>query len=252
MKTDIEAVKRQLEAMKSGNSGSSFGTVPRFKPNEDEEYRIRLLPLPNGLPHAEYALHYNVGRSMVCRKRQFGEECPVCELASRLWATEGMQEQAKKLFAKERWFSLILVRGEEEKGPQLASWPHGVATDILVKTVDEEWGDPCDMEEGYDWKLLKSKSGEKVKYASVNLSPSPRRGPVLPTKAEIKELAKFLKDFDMDGEQPILTAEEVEEALNRYTNVSLDADLIAEDMSEGEGARASMDSLESVFNSLSE
>ena len=126
MGLDLNKMKAKLAALK-GNGGG--GTSIFWKPQEGEQ-TIRIVPTEDGDPFKDYHFHYmNINgknQSVMCPKRNFGEACPVCDFASNLWnegqnGTPGAGDEAKKLFAKQRFFSPVIVRGQEDQAENFAS-----------------------------------------------------------------------------------------------------------------------------------
>jgi hypothetical protein len=155
MSLDIAKMKAKLEASKNPKGGSQDST--KWKPSEGDQ-TLRILSTEDGDPFKEFHFHYNVGKNpgILCPKKNHGEHCPVCEFASSLWR-EGMdnndenaKREAKKLFVRKRYFSPILVRGEEEKGVRI--WSYGkMAYELLLGLVlDPDYGDITDPETGTD------------------------------------------------------------------------------------------------------
>jgi hypothetical protein len=122
---------------------------------------IRIVSTADGDPFRDYWLHYNVGENIgfLCPKKNFGQECPVCEYASKLYRTNKEEDQnlAKKLFAKQRFFSPVLVRGEEDKNIRWWSYGSRVYKDLLKLITNEEYGDITDSKRGTDLVLDNSK-----------------------------------------------------------------------------------------------
>ena len=114
MAINLEAMRAKLDKLNGKNEGKT-----NFWRPEDGESNIRVVSTPDGDPFKERFFHYNVGTSgFLCPKKNFGDQCSVCDFANRLW-NEGSEEsrrQAKDLFAKQRFFTPVLVRGEEDLG----------------------------------------------------------------------------------------------------------------------------------------
>ena len=111
MGIDIRAMQKKLE--KLNNKGKSSSESVFWKP-EDGIHEIRVLPTPDGDPFKEFWFHYNVGsQSVMCPKRNFGEECAICEFATKLFKSGEPDSisAAKELFVRQRFVTPILVRG---------------------------------------------------------------------------------------------------------------------------------------------
>lgn len=92
---------------------------------EEGETTIRIVPYKydEDLPFQEKWFHYGIGgKNFLCPKRNFGEDCPVCNFARKCWEEfnstqdETFKELAKAMSATCRVFIPIVVRGEEDKG----------------------------------------------------------------------------------------------------------------------------------------
>ena len=96
MALNLEAMREKLNASKNGNKKSND---TKWKPEQGDQ-TIRILPTKDGDPFKEYHFHYNVGKNpgIMCPKRNFNEECPICDFASSLWK-EGVTKALWILFA---------------------------------------------------------------------------------------------------------------------------------------------------------
>jgi len=138
----------------------SKGKKDFWKPKKGTTTHIRLVPLKDGTddPFKLFALHYNVGKAngFLCPKRNYDEHCPVCELASKLWEAgdPDSRKMAKDFFAKERYFSAILVRGEEDRGVKWYGYSKTAYEDFLKYALDSDYGDDVtDVKTGHDFKI---------------------------------------------------------------------------------------------------
>jgi hypothetical protein len=79
---------------------------------------------------------------VLCPKRNFGDNCPVCDFASQLWR-EGVdnnddhsKKMAKSLFVRQRFFSPVMVRGQEDAGVRVwGERPHTRIFFLLYSTL---------------------------------------------------------------------------------------------------------------------
>ena len=115
MGIDLAKMKAKRDALENrGNGKSAF-----WRP-EDGETVIRILPTSDGDPFKEFWFHYNLGnnRGFLSPKRNFGEEDPLNDFVRKLFneGTEDSVKMEKNLMARQRFFSPVIVRGEEEKG----------------------------------------------------------------------------------------------------------------------------------------
>ena len=93
MGLNLDAMKAKLDKL----NGKGDGKRNMFWRPEDGESNIRIVSTPDGDPFKERFFHYNVGeaRSFLCPKRNFGDNCPVCDFANKLW-NEGTEESKKQ------------------------------------------------------------------------------------------------------------------------------------------------------------
>ena len=128
------------------------------KGGDEGDQTVRILPTTDGDPFKEFHFHYNVGKNpgILCPKRNHGEDCPICDFASKLWR-EGVENnddtakrEAKKLFARKRYYSPILVRGEESKGVRVWAYGKTAYETLLSYVLDPDYGDITHPETGTD------------------------------------------------------------------------------------------------------
>lgn len=177
MAINLELMKAKLNASKEGKSlNSNDGSSAHRAKLKDGKQKWRLLPPVDGDPFKEYHFHYNLGKDpgFMCPKRNFGEPCSVCEFASELWQTgeEGNKELAKKLFSRNRFFSVIVVRGEEDQGAKYWGYSKKVYEKLISYVLDEEIGDITDAETGRDLVLTYGKAPTGFYDTDVDLNPS--------------------------------------------------------------------------------
>ena len=152
MAIDLKKIQERKFALE--NRGGTKSQRNGFWKPQDGEQTIRIIPTADGDPFKDYWFHYNVGKNsgFMCPKKNYGEECPVCDFASNLWRedNEGSKKMAKSLFARQRFFSPVMVRGEEEQGVRV--WGYGkMAYETLLNLVlNPEYGDITDTEAGTD------------------------------------------------------------------------------------------------------
>ena len=122
MGINLDKMREKLATLKGNGSDKD-----NFWRPEDGTQTIRIVPTADGDPFKEKWFHYNLGNTpgFLCPKRNYGDECPVCEFASQLWRDgvdnndDGSKKVAKSLFVRPRFFSPVMVRGEEERGVRI-------------------------------------------------------------------------------------------------------------------------------------
>jgi hypothetical protein len=102
----------------------------------------------------------------LCLRREYGKDCPVCALVSKLYKSDSAEdlEMAKKIMAKARYYSPVLVRGEEEKGIRWWSYAKTPYASLLKwASNQEEYGDITDPKQGTDIEVT-NKKPDKGEY----------------------------------------------------------------------------------------
>tara|TARA_R110000765_G_scaffold203278_1_gene308481 strand:- start:2485 stop:3231 length:747 start_codon:yes stop_codon:yes gene_type:complete len=177
MAIDFSKMKAKLDSLEGKGGGKNNNVF--WKP-EVGTHNIRILPAEDGDPVKELHFHYNVERGgVMCPKRNFNDACPICEFATSLFreGTPDSQEQAKKLFVTQRYYAPSIIRGKEERGPVLWSFPKSAYKAIIETILDEDYGDVTDPKKGFDLKVTYvSKnfgSGDRVVFDSLQARPKP-------------------------------------------------------------------------------
>ena len=188
MAIDLKKMKAKLDALSSkGGNKNTF-----FSPKEGNSYSVRVVPTPDGDPFKEYWFHYELGSQggFLCPKKNFGENCPMCDLVSKLYK-EGDEESrklAKEITAKQRFFSPIVVRGEEDKGVQIWGYSKTIYEDLLKLMLNPDYGDITDPDEGLDLVVSSSKKSGKM-YPETSLTPKRKSSPLAAKKDLVTELS---------------------------------------------------------------
>ena len=221
MAINLESMRAKLNASKNGTkSGNKNSTMWRPKAGDQT---IRILPTSDGDPFREFQFHYNVGKNpgIYCNKRNDNGECAICDFASKLWRDgvesddNTLKNEAKKLFARKRYYSPVLVRGNESEGVKIWAYGKTAYETLLGYVLDPDYGDITDSETGTDIKLTYSIPGTPGSFPKTNLQPR-RRPSVLcdDTIADCQELLDSVPDiyglFDRK------TPEQIQECLDGY------------------------------------
>jgi len=174
-----------------------------FKPDEGDQ-TIRIVPAPDGDPLKEMYFHYNVGDhrgGIVCPKRNYGEQCPICEFASALWKEgtstndEESKKLAKSLFVRARFFSPVVVRGREDEGVKIYGYGKRAYENLLGYILDPDYGDITDPLEGTDIALTYTKPTTPGAYPQTNLKMRRNTSPLLEDTEAIPALLDGIPDF---------------------------------------------------------
>jgi len=150
MAIDLKKMREKQTALDSKGGGSDF-----WRP-QDGTQTIRILPVADGDPFKEFFFHYNVGTNgFLCPRKNFGDDCKVCEFATSLFRqeTDDSVKMAKELFARQRFFSAVVVRGEEASNVRVWGYGKGAYESLLKLVLNPQYGDITDVDEGVDLDL---------------------------------------------------------------------------------------------------
>jgi hypothetical protein len=176
---------------------------------------VRIAPAADGDPFRTLYFHYGVGSNgFLCRKKNFNESCPVCEFASQLWkeGTDESRNLAKSLFVKERHFSPVLVRGEENESIRWMAYGKEVFETLISLCLNPEYGDITDVETGTDM-ILSISQPEGQRFPKTSVQPK-RKSSKFSEGMDKKIAAEMLKNIpDLNELIPPKTAKEIEDML---------------------------------------
>ena len=215
MAINLDKMREKLDASKNGTKGKENST--KWRPQEGDQ-TIRILPTEDGDPFKEYHFHYNVGRNpgILCPKKNHGEDCPICEFASKLWrdgvenSDDTAKREAKKLFVRKRYFSPIMVRGQESQGVKVWSYGKTAYETLLGYVLDPDYGDITHPETGTDLVLNYHVPGTPGSFPKTSLKP--RRRP------------SVLCDEDVaDCDDLIASIPEIDSLFQRHTSTEVQA-----------------------------
>ena len=224
MGIDVDKMRAKL-----ANVRGEGGDRDTFWRPSDGEQSIRIVPTADGDPFKEKWFHYNLGNNpgFLCPKRNFGEECPVCDFASQLWR-EGVDNDdndskklAKSLFVRARFFSPVLVRGDEEKGVRIWGYGKMAYENLLTLVLNPEYGDITDPETGTDLTMIYGKP-PGASFPQTKLTPRRRSSELCEdmTPDKCAELLDSIPEFDTLFERK--TTKDVTALLDTFINGGLD------------------------------
>lgn len=211
---------RQKLAVLRGEGRRGDGPSVWFKPSEGEQ-SIRIVPAADGDPLREMFFHYNIENhkgGILCPKRNFGEQCPICDFASQVWreGTDKNDEEsknlAKSLFVRTRYFSPVVVRGLEHEGVKVYGYGKKAYELLLGYILDPDYGDITDVQEGTDISLTYTKPTRPGAYPQTNMKMRRNSSPLVEDVDAIPGLLQNMPDFDSLYRR--YTAEEVNAILD--------------------------------------
>lgn len=230
MAIDLEKMKQKLQNAENGFSDKNEES-DLWSPEEDSGINyVRFLPDDDGDPFKELHFHYLRdlgGGTHLCEKNNgFAKSCPICDFATEVWqganGDKTLENFAKTLFVKQRYFSNVYIRDNEklEKPVKLFGYPMTVYKRLLGFVLDPEIGDFTDVKNSYDIKVEKSKNDSDY-YAKTTVDAARSKSDLAGTKKEIAEiLDQRLSPFDVYTRS---TPEEIEKDLAKIS-FSEDAD----------------------------
>ena len=164
----------------------------------------------------------------MCPKRNYGEDCPICEFASSLWreGTDQNDEESKKLakslFVRARYFSPVVVRGREDEGVKIYGYGKRAYENLLGYILDPDYGDITDPLEGTDISLTYTKPTTPGAYPQTSLKMRRNTSSLLEDKEAIPALLDSMPDFESLFERH--TSEEIDAILDEQLSGNASAE----------------------------
>ena len=229
MPINLDAMRAKLEQSKNGGKPSGSKST-MWRPQAGAQH-IRILPTADGDPFREFHFHYNVGKNpgIYCSKRNDGGECPICDFASKLWRDgvanddQNLKNEAKKLFARKRYYSPVLVRGNESEGVKIWAYGKTAYETLLGYVLDPDYGDITDPQTGTDMKLTYTIPGTPGSFPKTALQP--RRRPSVLCDDAIADCQDLLDSVpNIDNLFEVKTVEEVQALLDGYLSSDTSAE----------------------------
>jgi len=223
MSYNIEALKAKIQSLSPQKSSGDRQKLTFWKPTIGN-HDVRFVALkdadgnPLSQPFFEVAYYDN---SELSEKRfvapgQFGGEDPLKQVAMEL-ASDRSREAfllRKKLTPKERYYSAILVRGEEEKGLQIWEMSPQVCKDIYTLLVMPDYADDdvFHPETGFDFTVSvtatdKTFNGHPVK--AIKLVPRRKASKLVEKKEQREALLKSVPNFHAYFKAQVKSVEEL-------------------------------------------
>ncbi len=216
MGIDLSKMKAKLNAVQNRGGGSKKS---QFWRPEDGEQTIRIVPTADGDPFKEFFFHYNLGKNagFLSPKKNFGEDDPLDAFIRQLFneGTEESTKMAKSLMARQRFFSPVIVRGQEEEGIKIWGYGKTVYEQLLNLVLNPEYGDITDPQEGTDLLLSYGKPAG-ASFPQTKLMPSRRTSQMCKDLEgdACTQLLETIPDFNTLFERK--TPEDVQQMLDEY------------------------------------
>ena len=220
MGIDLSKMKAKREALENRGNGKSVFWRP-----EDGEQTIRVLPPSDGDPFKEYWFHYNLGKNpgFLSPKKNFGESDPLDDFIRQLYkdGSEESVKMAKNLSARQRFFSAVIVRGEEDKGPRLWGFGKMAYKELLNLVLNPDYGDITDVAEGTDLVINYGKP-PGAQFPQTAITPRRRPSALSESEDEVRSWLDAIPDFDETFERK--TPEQVQTMLDEFLLDASDAE----------------------------
>jgi hypothetical protein len=192
-----------------------------WKPSDGEQI-IRILPSDDGDPFKEFWFHYNLGnnRGFLSPKKNFGENDPLDDFIRKLFndGTEDSIKQAKNLMARQRFFSPVIVRGEEEKGVRYWGYGKMAYKQLINLVLNPDFGDITDLETGTDLVIRYGKPAG-AQFPQTEITPRRRSSSTFSPDVSQQETMRILgsaPEFDKVFSDSRKTPQEVGNMLDEW------------------------------------
>ncbi len=221
MALDLAKMRAKYQKLRSKGGGNKDIF---WRPQEGEQ-TIRILPTSDGDPFKEYWFHYNLGKNpgFLSPKKNVGESDPWDSFISKLFneGSEDSIKMAKNLMARQRFFSPVIVRGEEDKGVRLWGYGKTVYETLLGLVLNPDYGDITDPTEGTDLTLVYGKP-PGAQFPQTKLQPRRKTSPILTDSVQMTEVLET--EIDWDGIFVKKSATEVQSMLDEWLGSDESAD----------------------------
>ena len=129
--------------------------------------------------------------------------------------SEELKNEAKKLFARKRYYSPVLVRGNESEGVKIWAYGKTAYETLLGYVLDPDYGDVTDPETGTDIVLNYHVPGTPGSFPKTTLKP--RRRPSVLCDDAVADCAELLSSIpEIDTLFDKKNAEDVQALLDDY------------------------------------
>lgn len=211
MAINMDKIKARQEAL--NNRGGNKDTF--WRP-ADGEQTIRIIPTSDGDPFKDYWFHYNLDApAFLSPKKNFGEDDPLDSFVRKLFneKTDDSVKQAKNLMARQRFFSPVVVRGEEDKGVRIWGYGKTVYQQLINLVCNPDYGDITDPDSGTDLVLHYGKPAG-ASFPQTKLTPRRRSSAIVEESEKVAEYLDSVPDFDSVFERK--SSEEVGQILDNF------------------------------------
>ena len=213
---DLNAIKKRLNQLQTSNTRTSN----LWKPQPGTQV-VRIVPYKHNTdnPFIELYFHYDLGGKNYLSPVSFGRPDPIEEFAQKLKSTGSKDDYrlGRKIEAKMRTFTPVVVRGEEKEGVRFWGFGKTVYQELLSIIADPDYGDITDAVSGRDV-AVEFKTAEETgkSFPSTTIRVKPNQTPITEDASvleTIKETQKKITEIYQERSYDELT-----QALNDYLN----------------------------------
>lgn len=200
MAINIEKMRAKLDAL--NNKGGDNNQMWKPEPGSQD---IRIVCPEDSDPFKEYHFHYlkreGFFKSVLCPKRNFDDNCPICDFASQVWKESKNNDDktgmdlAKGLFVRQRYYSPVFVRAQEEQGVRIWGYGKRAYEQLLNLVLNPDYGDITDPETGIDITLVYTKADGPGKFPTTTLTPRRKESALAETDAAVTEILEGTPTF---------------------------------------------------------
>ncbi|MCX8008826.1 MAG: hypothetical protein N3A54_03945 [Patescibacteria group bacterium] len=186
------------------------------------KYTIRILPSKDGEnTFFEAWVHYKFGEPFLCPKRHFRKECPLCDLAQKIYndpsKTDEERNRFSALFPKKRVYMNIFVRSFEDcsnsERVKILGVSKTLGSTIYGYMLSDEYGDVTDTVSGVDFTVSTTKKAGLM-FPVVELMPKRKQTPLADTDEEIEEIMESL--HNLREAVPVIDKQEILDRIKTY------------------------------------
>tara|TARA_Y100001951_G_scaffold21039_1_gene16035 strand:- start:1591 stop:2343 length:753 start_codon:yes stop_codon:yes gene_type:complete len=215
---DLDAIRKKLTQLQTTNTRTSN----LWKPSPGRT-QLRIVPYKHNKdnPFIELYFHYDLGDRSHLSPVSFGRPDPIEEFADKL-KTGGNKEDyrlGKKLEAKMRTFTPVVVRGEESEGVKFWGFGKMVYQELLSIIADPDYGDITDPVNGRDVSIeFKTAEETGASFPKTTIRVKPNQTPLTDDSSLLESLLD--KQMDIREIYQEKTYDELTEILNDWLNPS--------------------------------
>lgn len=253
MAIDLAAIRKRVQELSGQRRTSS---VQLWKP-EAGDYKVRGIPWKetiDGMPFLERRFYY-LGSAPRIVAPPVGKPDPIANLVRKLWSSGKPEDRelAKQLTAKMTAYMAIIVRGQEDKGPQVWSFNKFVYQRLLDFYTNVEINpdliDYMDPNEGLDLAVSvkpspKKFNGKTVMDTTIDLGRRPCK--LSNDQAQAKKWLDNVPNIDDMYQQK--SEKEIEQALNTWLSGGAESE--TPDEGTGRGQPKGRDALDQLVDDV--